>query len=132
VEALRRAVAFVPTGWCEPYARMVDGYRALARPEGVAYATAMATFCNGRPAEAATVLETLQKGPFAIDAWLGLALVSAAQGDPQAAADFYGRVLALDPRNASALIGLGQLGGAAAHAGLASPVPSDAAGSTAP
>ncbi len=132
VEALRRAVAFVPTGWCEPYARMADGYRALARADGVAYATAMATFCGGRPAEAAAVLETLQAGPFSVDAWLGLALVSAAQGDPQAAAAFYGKVLAQDPGNASALIGLGQLGGADAHAGLSSPAPSAPAGSATP
>lgn len=132
VEALRRAVAFVPTGWCEPYARMADGYRAQAISGGVAYATAMATFCNGRPADAAAVLKTLEDGPFAIDARLGLALVSAAQGDPQAAAGYYGQVLAQDPENTSALIGLGQLGGADAHAGLATPAPSGPAGSPTP
>jgi tetratricopeptide (TPR) repeat protein len=132
VEALRRAVAFVPTGWCEPYVRMADGYRALSVPGGVAYATAMAAFCNGQPAEATATLETLQQGPFAIDAWLGLALVSASQGDPQAAAGFYAKVLAQDPENTSALIGLGQLGGSDAHAGLATPVPSLPAVSAAP
>ncbi len=111
---------------------MADGYSALARPDGAAYANAMATFCGGRPAEAAAVLETLQQGPMAVDAWLGLALVSAAQGDPQAAAVLYGKVLAQDPGNASAMIGLGQIGGADAHAGLSTPAPSEAAGSTVP
>lgn len=121
VQALRRAVAFVPTGWCEPYQGLVTGYQALGSAEGVAWANGMVAFCDGRLAEAALQLEPLQAGAHAVDAWLGLALVSAAQGDPQAAAAYYGKVLERDPQNTSALIGIGQLGGADAHAGLPTP-----------
>jgi tetratricopeptide (TPR) repeat protein len=133
VQALRRAVAFVPAGWCDPYRRMVDGYTALQETTGITYAGAMVAFCEGRLAEAASQLQPLASSSFAVDAWLGLALVDAAQGDPQGAAAYYGKVLERDPQNASALIGLAQLGGADAHAGLASTAPSTAAaGSTAP
>lgn len=118
VEALRRAVAFVPTGWCEPYQGLVSGYRALGSADGAAWAGGMVAFCEGRLAESRQELEPLQAGPLAVDAWLGLALVSAADGDPQAAAAYYAKVLDRDPQNTSALIGIGQLGGADAHAGL--------------
>ena len=125
--ALRQAVAFVPTGWCDPYARMVDGYTALGQRDGVTYAGAMVALCQGRPAEASGKLHSLEAGPFAVDAWLGLALVSAAQADPAAATAYYEKVLAKDPKNPSALIGLSQLGGPAAHAGLQSAAPAASA-----
>jgi tetratricopeptide (TPR) repeat protein len=118
VAALRRAVAFVPTGWCEPYQGLVTGYNALASAGGAEWATGMVAFCEGQLAVARQLLEPLQAGSFAVDAWLGLALVSSAEGDPQAAATYYGKVLDQDPQNTSALIGIGQLGGADAHAGL--------------
>lgn len=115
VEALRRAVAFVPSGWCEPYYGMVDGYAALQDAAGGAYASGMVAFCEGRLDEAATALRPLTAGAMRIDAWLGMALVSAAAGDSPAAIDYYQQVLAEEPDNVSALIGLGQLGGATAH-----------------
>lgn len=124
VEALRRAVAFVPTGWCDPYARMLDGYRALDQADGVAYAGGMVAFCEQRPAEAVRLLKGISTGAFAQDAWLGLALVAASQGDQATATDYYQKVLAVDPANASALIGLGQLGGTDVHAEPPTAVPS--------
>jgi tetratricopeptide (TPR) repeat protein len=116
VEALRRAVAFVPSGWCDPYYRMVDGYGALADTAGAAYAEGMVAFCEGRLDAAGASLLPLVGGEHRIDAWLGLALVSAASGDSPAAIGYYERVLAEDPENVSALIGIGQLGGAEADA----------------
>lgn len=118
VLALKRAVAFVPTGWCDPYDRMVDGYTALHQPDGVTYASGMVAFCEKRLAEASQKLQSVQAGSFAVDAWLGMALVSAAQADPQTASAYYQKVLAKEPQNPSALIGLSQLGGPDAHAGL--------------
>lgn len=118
VTALRRAVMFVPTGWCEPYAGLVTGYTALGDTAGSTYAGGMAAFCAGRLDEASTTLTGLTSGPMKVDAFIGLALVSATQGDPARAAGFYQQALAVDPSNASALIGLGQLGGAGAHASV--------------
>lgn len=124
VTALRRAVAFVPTGWCEPYARMVEGYRATRQVDGVAYANGMLEFCNGRPADAIAALQAIRAAPFAQDAWLGLAVIAASQGDRAAAVDYYERVLAADPENPSALIGLSQIGGGDAHPVASAPAAS--------
>jgi len=118
VSALRRAVMFVPTGWCDPYDGLVDGYTALGDTAGAAYASGMSAFCAGRLDEASTTLTGLTAGPMKVDALIGLALVSATRGDPATAAGFYQQALAFDPSNASALIGLGQLGGAGAHASV--------------
>ena len=110
VDALRRAVAFVPAGWCDPYRGLIDGYRALGDRDGAAYADGMVAACEGRLDEATQKLDVLQSGSHAIDAWLGLALVEAAEGAPANAAAYYRRVLAREPDNPSALIGLAQIG----------------------
>jgi len=124
VGALRRAVMFVPSGWCEPYAGLVTGYTALADQAGIGYATGMVAFCDGRLDEASTTLGALTTGPMKVDALLGLALVSATRGDPAGATSYYQQVLAVEPSNASALIGLGQLGGSNAHASQPAAAPS--------
>jgi tetratricopeptide (TPR) repeat protein len=110
IAALRRAVMFVPAGWCEPYEGLTTAYTQTGDRDGIAYGSAMVAFCGGQLDQAATGLQRLTNGPMATDALLGLALVSAQQGDLQAARDFYGRILATDPNNASALIGLSQVG----------------------
>jgi tetratricopeptide (TPR) repeat protein len=116
VKALRRAVMFVPSGWCEPYAGLVAGYTALGDAPGIGYANGMVAYCAGRLDEAATALSAQTAGPRKVDALLGLALVSAVRGDAAAAATYYRQVLAVEPSNPEALIGLGQLGGTNAHA----------------
>jgi tetratricopeptide (TPR) repeat protein len=122
VKALRRAVAFVPSGWCEPYQGLVDGYGALGNTTGVAYADGMVDFCSGLYTDAMQKLEPLTTGPMSTDALLGLALVSAYSGDLPGATTYYQRVLDVEPENVSALIGLGQIGGGAhATAPAASP-----------
>jgi tetratricopeptide (TPR) repeat protein len=109
VAALRQAVMFVPTGWCQPYAALVDGYKALGNMAGVQYATGMVAFCGGQLQEAKAALQSLTNGDMGTDALLGLALVSAASGDQDAARAYYQQVLGTDPKNASAQIGLSQL-----------------------
>jgi tetratricopeptide (TPR) repeat protein len=110
VAALRRAIEFVPSGWCEPYQGLVSGYTALGDQAGTSYATAMVALCEGRPDEARQGLQSLTDGPMKIDALLGLALVAAQSGDSATAVDTYRQVLAIDPGNTSAEIGLSQLG----------------------
>jgi tetratricopeptide (TPR) repeat protein len=110
VAALRRAVQYVPAGWCEPYQGLVDGYTALGDADGTTYATAMVALCEGRLDEARQGLQPLTAGPMKIDALLGLALVAQQSGDAAGAAAAYQQVLAVDPGNTSAQIGLSQLG----------------------
>ena len=110
VAALRRAVQFVPTGWCDPYHGLQDGYTALKDPVGSQWAVGMTAMCEGNLDAAATTLQPLAAGPMKIDALLGLALTAQARGDNTGAAGFYRQVLAIDPKNTSASIGLGQLG----------------------
>ncbi len=124
VEALRRAILFVPTGWCEPYGSLRDAYTALGDTTGAGYAGGMVAFCEGRPEEARPALAAITAGPYLLDATLGLALVAEDQGDLTAAADLYARVVTLDPQNFTAISGLNRLGTASASA---SPVPAGAA-----
>lgn len=123
VTALRRAVQFVPTGWVEPYQALVTGYTALGDEQGTSYANAMVALCQGRLDEARQALQPLTAGPMKIDAFLGLGMVAQQSGDAGQAADLYRQVLAIDPGNTSALIGLSQLGSvdAPTPAAIASP-----------
>jgi len=110
VAALRQAVAFVPTGWCDPYQGLVAGYAALSDSTGGQWAAGMVAMCAGNFDAATADLQPLTSGTMKIDALLGLALVAQGRGDPDTAAADYRQVLALDPGNTSAGIGLGQLG----------------------
>jgi tetratricopeptide (TPR) repeat protein len=123
VNALKLAVAFVPTGWCEPYQELAVSYTALKQPDGVAWANGMVAFCQGRLDEATTALKPLTTGVMKTDALLGLALVASQGGDKAAAISYYRQVLAIDPKNQSAVIGLSSLGAdaSAAPSEVASP-----------
>lgn len=118
VSALRRAVAFVPTGWCAPYDALVDGYTAVADPNGVTYAKAMVAACQGDFTTAEPQLRSLAATTYAVDALVGLAYSAAQQGDRDTAATLYREVLAKDPGNVSAGIGLQLLGRTDAHASV--------------
>jgi Flp pilus assembly protein TadD len=106
VDVLRRAVAFVPTGWCEPYAGLTTAYTSLGDAAGAGYAGGMVAFCEGRPDEAKAKLQPLTNGAVAVDAMLGLALIAAAEGDIDTATTLYTKVLEKDPENFSAITGL--------------------------
>jgi tetratricopeptide (TPR) repeat protein len=110
VKALTSAIAFVPTGWCEPYQTLASAYTALGKVDGAAYATGMAAFCTGQPDVAVAALTPLTTGEFALDATLGLGLVAEGRGDVDTATTMFEKVLAKDPANFNATAGLQRLG----------------------
>lgn len=110
VKALKRALEFVPTGWCEPYAELSKSYIILERTPDAEYANAMVDFCQNRPADAKRRLQSLTSGPIAIDAMLGLGMIAERESERQSAIGWYQKILALDPKNFNANIGLSRLG----------------------
>ncbi|HEY6056750.1 MAG TPA: tetratricopeptide repeat protein, partial [Candidatus Limnocylindrales bacterium] len=113
VQALRSAVALVPSGWCEPYGNLAQAYAALKDTTGAAWATAMVGLCDGRPTEASELLQPLVGGPMNRDALLGLGQAAEALGDTAAAISFYSRVYAADPSDFAAITALNRLGASA-------------------
>lgn len=106
-KALQQAVAFVPTGWCDPYQAMVDAYAAQSSAGGTAYANGMVAMCKGDFTTASALLKPLTSSKdFGVNALLGLALSAARSGDNAGATAYYKQVLAQDPTNQSAVIGL--------------------------
>ena len=112
IDPLRRVVAMVPLGWCEPYAQLAQAYAGQGDGQGERYANAMNAFCERRPAEAKTTLEALTTGPHATDALLGLGLIAEDAGDGKAAAAYYARVLDANPTDFNAVSGLSRVAGA--------------------
>jgi tetratricopeptide (TPR) repeat protein len=106
IEPLRSAIAFVPIGWSEPYMTLAQAYTDTGDPDRAEWAAAMADLSEERFDSATSRLEAILDGPAAIEATIGLALVSEVQGDAAAAADWYRKALAIEPANASALLGL--------------------------
>jgi tetratricopeptide (TPR) repeat protein len=123
VEVLKEAIAFVPTGWCEPYQTLATAYTSLGNADGAAYATGMAAFCANQPDVAVAALTPLATGAMALDATLGLALIAESEGDITTATTMYEKVLVEDPTNFNATAGLQRLGTAASAGPHASAVP---------
>ena len=121
VASLQRAIAFVPTGWCQPYSALNGAYTAMKAPAQAEYAGAMLDFCNKNPDSATKRLTALTSGPAAVDAMLGLGLVAETQSNRPAAVGWYRKVLVVDPANASATTALGRLGTAGTVAAAGSP-----------
>jgi tetratricopeptide (TPR) repeat protein len=110
VDALSDAVAFVPTGWPDPYAHLAQAYEALGDDAGAAYAKGMVALCEGRAGDAHAALLPLVDGAHAREALTGLGLTAEQLGDPAAASDYYQRVLAIAPDDFAAQTGLGRVG----------------------
>ncbi len=110
VAAFTKALVFVPTGWCEPYTQLGAAYTTLGQKDEASYATAMATYCKKKPAEAKTQLQALTDGPAKVDAMLGLALIAQTEGSNDDAIAWYRKVLAVDKTNVTAMSTLAQLG----------------------
>lgn len=110
VKALRQAVLFVPTGWCEPYAQLAKAYGAQHRMPQSEYAGAMVELCQKRPADAVLRLKRLTSGPVAVDAMVGLGMAAEAQSQPASATHWYRKVVVVDPQNFNARSALARLG----------------------
>lgn len=106
IAALRKAVALVPVGWCDPYADLERAYSAASDAAGASYAAGMTAVCDKRSDEARRILTPLTSGAFAIDAKVGLGLLAESEADLEAAADWYRQALADDPVNFQASQGL--------------------------
>lgn len=130
VPAFRRALSFVPTGWCEPYEQLEAAFRALGQPAEVEYAGAMVAFCRQQPDEATRRLMALTDGPAAVDALLGLGMVAETTAGREEAINWYEKALAVDARNAGALSALARLG-VKPSGGPAQPAPAAAGSPTA-
>jgi tetratricopeptide (TPR) repeat protein len=109
VNALKQALLFVPTGWCEPYSQLALAYGNLGLAPQKTYATGMANFCLKKPVEAKTQLKSLVKGPVAVDALLGLALIAETESNNAEAVTYYKQVLTVDRKNAEAKSALTRL-----------------------
>jgi tetratricopeptide (TPR) repeat protein len=116
VDALRKAVLFVPTGWPEPYALLSQAYAKLGQADESEWAAAMADVVVKESGQAAdrlasltSRLASLTSGPAALDALTGLGLLSELQGDRSAAASWYRQVLARDANNFNAQVGLARV-----------------------
>jgi tetratricopeptide (TPR) repeat protein len=127
IEILRKAVAFVPTGWSEPYTNLAAAYTRAGQPELAEWAGAMALFQSGDAAGAETRLLALSSGKAAAEATVGLGLVTETRGDSGAAAEWYRKALAIDPTDVSAQLGLRRTSGGDTPASAA-PSASPAAG----
>jgi tetratricopeptide (TPR) repeat protein len=110
VAALKQALLFVPTGWCEPYDQLTLAYGKLGSATQATYASGMADFCHKKPTDAKRKLKTLITGPVKIDALLGLGLFAETESNNPAALSWYKQVLALDRKNVTATSALSRLG----------------------
>jgi len=109
VDAFDRAVALVPSGWCDPYQGLATAYAGLKDAAGLDYANGMVAFCQKRYAEAKTLLDGQTSGPHAVPALVGLGLMAEEELDTAAARDAYKKALAMDPQDFAAITGLGRV-----------------------
>jgi tetratricopeptide (TPR) repeat protein len=119
VASYRRALEFVPSGWCDPYEGLAVAYRNLKQNDGVTYADAMAAICNGKPDDGVPQLETLTSGEFQVPALLGLGFAAEESGDAAKATQWFRKVTDLDPSNIAALTALARLGASSSPAASA-------------
>jgi tetratricopeptide (TPR) repeat protein len=129
IDAFNQAVSFVPTGWCEPYTQLAMAYTKLADAPHATYNAGMADFCHNKPVEAKSKLMTLIKGPQAVDAMLGLAVIADTGSDHAGAIGWFKKVLVVDPKNVAAIAALKQLA-AVPTLSNTSPAPKAAGSST--
>jgi tetratricopeptide (TPR) repeat protein len=123
IAPIRKAVAMVPWGWCDPYEPLAAAYTATGDADGAAYAGGMLAACQGRTADGAAALTPLVGGTHGLDVLVGLALIAEGRNDAKTAAGYYAQALALDASSFAAINGLNRLGADATGA-LRSPAPS--------
>lgn len=109
VDRLTTAVAMVPSGWADPYLALEKAYTALDDAAHAEWAGAMAAFAAGDSPTAVTRLTAIADGELALEASVGLGVIHEATGDTGAAAEWYGKALAIDPNDITAKLGLGRV-----------------------
>ena len=110
VDALKQALLFVPTGWCEPYTQLASAHVKLGEAPQAAYAGAMANFCLKKATDAKSQLKTLITGPMKLEALLGLGLIAETESNNEESISWYKKALTVDPANTNALASLSRLG----------------------
>lgn len=108
--ALRRAVAFVPIGWSEPYVVMADTFAKAGRTAMAEWASAMADVAAGKLDAAEPRLKAIADTEAAVDVAIGLGLLYESRGDLTSATEWYGKALEKDPANDAAMLGYGRVG----------------------
>jgi tetratricopeptide (TPR) repeat protein len=108
--ALRRAVAFVPIGWSEPYTALADAFTKAGRAAMAEWASAMADVAVGKLDAAEPRLKAIVDTDAAVDAAIGLGLLYETRGEIAEAALWYTAALEKDPTNDAARLGLGRVG----------------------
>ena len=108
--AYKRALAFVPSGWCEPYEGLKGSYGGLGDDDGVKFAESMVRVCGGGGSDSAAALKDLLRTPFAADALFGLGMAAENDGDVDLALKYYQQELSVDRTNVAALSAIARLG----------------------
>ena len=109
IESFKRATAFVPVGWAEPYQGLATAYTAKGDTEMATWAGAMALIASGDAASAEAQLKTLLGGPADLDASMGLGLAAETRGEGQEAIPYYQHVLDADPANEAAMLAMARV-----------------------
>jgi tetratricopeptide (TPR) repeat protein len=111
VHSYERALAFIPSGWCDPYEGLAVAYGHLKKQSGSDYADAMNLICTGDNEGGIAKLKGLTSGEFHLPALLGLGMASETSGDATSALTYYKQVVAEDPKNIPALSAIARLQG---------------------
>lgn len=109
VESFNAALAFVPTGWCEPYEGLLNSYEQIKDEDGVTYASAMVDVCNGGGLGDAESLKSITQTKFALSAFIGLGLAAQNDSDNAAALKWYQKAREIDPTNITANTGIASI-----------------------
>ncbi|HEY3334605.1 MAG TPA: tetratricopeptide repeat protein [Candidatus Limnocylindrales bacterium] len=109
IESYKRATAFVPVGWAEPYEGLAKAYTAKGDTALATWATAMASIANGDTATAEAQLKTLLGGTADLDASMGLGLAAETRGEGEQAIPYYQHVLDKDPSNEAAMLAMARV-----------------------
>ncbi len=110
LNAYQKAIAFVPSGWCEPYDGMSKAFTGVGDADGATFASAMVRICNGGGLDSAEPLRGLFAGKYVVGALFGLGLAAENDHDATAAIDFYQQLLSVDRTNIAALSAISRLG----------------------
>ena len=115
-DSYSEALAFVPSGWCDPFSGLENAYSKLSDADGVIFAKGMKAICEGSGSDGTQELSTLTKGKYQLPALLGLGLAAENDGNSEMAIEYYTKATQVDPSNITARTALARLGAPTASA----------------